>query len=588
MKQRLATIATALTLVGALFAGTPIAVRAGANPGPTTIYVAITGVDYTSALPGCSDDPVIVSAGADSSEGLTDAAVGAGEGGNVYLCPGTYHFTQPADVPPDNIHLIGAGVAKTILDGGNASRIIGTQSNISIAAMTIQNAYDPGYDDGAAVYAEGTVHVEDATFSHNYADKAGAAIVAGGDVTVLRSIFTGNTSDDQGGAIASYSRVFVYDSTFTNNTSIADGECVGGGGAIAALDDVEAHNSTFIGNVARLGSTTNTDACGAFGHFGGLGGAIATGTLEFIYGSTFRGNRATLGGGAIFALGTTFPTETHAEVYTSSFISNNITSDGLAGEDCGEQRGGDAIFQLSMPLAIRDSSFISNGHKQRYAGHSFCNAGGAVFSRFDGGVLVWDSSFRNNYGTYGGALSVAEGVEVYDSTFTGNSAAYAGGAITTNDAQIFRSTFTGNSALRGGALLFCNTSMVLNSVFTRNRALSSRVKMWGGTGLGGAIMFSFNGELTLTANVFKENSASRAGGAVWLSYGAPTSLTLMTKNRFVRNRAPNAGGAVGFDKYGEAPTRAQIAAALRANRFSGNAAAVGASIGGLRADRRFR
>jgi len=81
MTQRITTIVTALALVGVLFAGVPGAVRAD----PATIYVAITGVDYTSALPGCSDDPVIVSAGADSSEGLTVAAVGAGEGGNVYL-----------------------------------------------------------------------------------------------------------------------------------------------------------------------------------------------------------------------------------------------------------------------------------------------------------------------------------------------------------------------------------------------------------------------------------------------------------------------------------------------------------------------
>jgi predicted outer membrane repeat protein len=457
-----------------------------------------------------------------------------------------------------------------------------------IESLTMQNAHGEDSDEGGAVLAGGTVSVANATFTHNFANKGGGAIAAFGAVTALDSVFVSNSTADQGGAIASYGSVSVTQSSFTNNASIADSECIGGGGAIAALDDVEAHNSTFIGNVARLGSTTNTDACGAYGHFGGLGGAIATGTLEFIYGSTFRGNRATLGGGAIFALGTTFPTETHAEVYTSSFISNNITSDGLAGEDCGEQRGGDAIFQLSMPLAIRDSSFISNGHKQRYAGHSFCNAGGAVFSRFDGGVLVWDSIFQNNFGTYGGALSVAEGVEVYDSTFTGNSAAYAGGAITTNYAQIFRSTFTGNSALRGGALLFCNTSMVLNSAFTRNRALSSRVKMWGVTGLGGAILFSSDSGLTLTSNVFKENSASRAGGAVWLSAGAPTNLPLMTKNRFVRIRAPNTGGAVGFDKYGEAPTRAQITGALRANRFSGNSAAVGASIGGLRADQRFR
>jgi predicted outer membrane repeat protein len=587
MKQRLATIATALALVGALFASVPSAVRAD----PATIYLGIYGADYTGAVAGCSDLDWTVGAGQDSSMGLSLASDAAHTDGTVYMCPGTYHFTYPVVNPPNNIHLIGAGATRTILDGGNTSRIVASEGSLVIESLTMQNAHGEDSDEGGAVLAGGTVSVTNAIFKHNFANKGGGAIAAFGAVTALDSVFVSNSTADQGGAIASYGSVSVTQSSFTNNASIADSECIGGGGAIAALDDVEAHNSTFIGNVARLGSTTNTDACGAFGHFGGLGGAIATGTLEFIYGSTFRGNRATLGGGAIFALGTRFPTETYAEVISSSFISNNITNDGLAGESCNERRGGNAIFQSSIVLAITDSSFISNGHKQRFAGHSFCNAGGAVFApnyQDTAGVLVFDSIFRNNYGTYGGALSVAEGVEVYDSTFTGNSAAYAGGAITTNYAQIFRSTFTGNSALRGGALLFCNTSMVLNSAFTRNRALSSRVKMSGVTGLGGAILFSSDSGLTLTSNVFKENSASRAGGAVWLSAGAPTNLPLMTKNRFVRNRAPNTGGAVGFDKYGEAPTRAQITGALRANRFTGNAAAVGASIGGLRADRRFR
>jgi len=491
MKQRLATIATALTLVGALFAGTPSAVRAD----PATIYLGIYGADYTGAVAGCRDLDLTVSAGQDSSMGLSLASDAAHTDGTVYICPGTYHFTYPVDNPPNNIHLIGAGATRTILDGGNTSRIVASEGSLVIESLTMQNAHGEDFDEGGAVLAGGTVSVTNAIFKHNFANKGGGAIAAFGAVTALDSVFVSNSTADQGGAIASHESVTVTNSSFTSNASIADSECIGGGGAIASAHDVTAINSVFTSNVAKLGANTDLYLCGRNG-FGGFGGAIATLGYETIVNSTFTGNKAALIGGAIFSANSAL-TKSNGRITQSRFTSNDLlplstqwsTGIGILYLSFGQSGSAVATFSTS-PLIIDLSTFSGNGHRVNPNGPEGC---GTVFGRV---LDVSDSTFIKNQSQVGSGLCSVEAVTVHNVLFMGNVASQYGGAMygyPRGLVDVSSSSFVNNRAAFGGAIAtdYGCTGEIQGSVFKGNYAVVKGPKyrlLKALVGLGGAVL----------------------------------------------------------------------------------------------------
>jgi predicted outer membrane repeat protein len=561
--RRALSALTAIALLAGLLVGTPGAVRAA----PSTQYVAVEGTMYSGEHAADCNSPDYTVNGSSDDEQVA-LAVTAADGGTVFFCAGTYYFTS--GVYSGEVELVGAGADSTTISGSNITRIFGTASSVVLSGLTLRDAYS--VDEGGAISAGGTVDVTDAVFKDNFTLKGGGAIAAGDDVTVTDSLFSGNSTTDRGGAIATLEYVTVHSSVFTNNSSIADENCVGGGGAIAAFDDVFVdEGSTFTGNTAVLGEATDVEKCDDADIYGGRGGAILTAEFGLIYDSTFSDNSAVFGGGAIYALALLLaPTDDPNGVIVGSQFSNNTTLESVGYEYA---EGGNAVFQLNDDLYIGGSSFSSN-----------TGPGSAVMVVGDdsgGTAVVEDSVFTRNTGTYGGAIG-AESVLVSGSTFTANSATFSGGAITGQDVSIDRSSFAGNSALRGGAVFYCAQSTISNSLFTRNVAESLRsIQIY--AGLGGAIAGSGNA-LTLTANRFTGNRAGVAGGAVWLDQYGAESLALMSGNRFTRNRAGRSGGAVGYNtlsEEGSVPSRNELRAAQRHNRFSRNLGGRGAQFGGF-------
>ena len=561
--RRALSALTATALLAGLMVGAPGAVRAA----PNTQYVAVEGTTYSGEHAADCNSPDYTVNGSSDDEQVA-LAVTAADGGTVFFCAGTYYFTS--GVYSGEVELVGAGADSTTISGSNITRIFGTASSVVLSGLTLRDAYS--VDEGGAISAGGTVDVTDAVFKDNFTLKGGGAIAAGDDVTVTDSLFSGNSTTDRGGAIATLEYVTVHSSVFTNNSSIADENCVGGGGAIAAFDDVFVdEGSTFTGNTAVLGEATDVEKCDDADIYGGRGGAILTAEFGLIYDSTFSDNSAVFGGGAIFALALLLaPTSDPNGVIVGSQFSNNTTLESVGYE---YSEGGNAVFQLNDDLYIGGSSFSSN-----------TGPGSAVMvvgDDFGGTAVVEDSVFTRNTGTYGGAIG-AESILVSGSTFTGNSATISGGAITGQDVSIDRSTFAGNSALRGGAVFYCAQSTISNSLFTRNVAESLR-SIQINAGLGGAIA-GYGNALTLTANRFTGNRAGVAGGAVWLEQYGAESLALMSGNRFTRNRAGRSGGAVGYNtlsEEGSVPSRSELRAAQRHNRFSRNLGGRGAQFGGF-------
>ena len=561
--RRALSALTATALLAGLLVGTPSAVRAA----PNTQYVTIAGATYFGENANECNSTVLRADGTDDDEQAA-LAVTAADGGRVFFCAGTYNFTSM--VYSGDVELVGAGADTTTISGSNTTRIFGTESNVVLSGITLRDAYSS--DEGGAIFAYGTVNVTDAVFKDNFTLKGGGAIAAGGNVTVTDSVFSGNSTTDRGGAIATWGQVIVHSSVFTDNSSIADENCVGGGGAIAAGDDVVAdEGSTFTGNTAVLGEATDVEQCYEAEIYGGRGGAVLTNEFGLIYDSTFSDNSAIFGGGAIYALalGLVITDDVEGIIERSSFVGNTT----LESPVYNYWEGGNAVFQLNDDLYIGGSSFSSN-----------TGPGSAVMvvgDDFGGTALVEDSVFTRNTGTYGGAIG-AESILIAGSTFTANSATLSGGAVTGQDVSIDRSSFRGNSALRGGAVFYCAQSTISNSLFTRNVAESLR-SIQINAGLGGAIA-GYGNALTLTANRFTGNRAGVAGGAVWLEDYAAESLDQMSGNRFTRNRAGRSGGAVGYNTLpvaGSVPSRSELRAAQRHNRFSRNLGGRGAQFGGF-------
>ena len=568
--RRILSLFTASALLAGLMVGTPSAVRAGAAE-PSTQYVAIAGVTYVGAYAAdCNSTTFKADSIADNEE--VDSAVAAAAGGMVHFCAGDYFFTSA--VNPGESELVGAGAASTSISGSEITRIFVTLGSVMLDGLTLRDGRSTGFG-GGAILAYGEVTINDAIFTDNFSDSGGGAIAAQGAVTVTDSVFTNNSTTDRGGAIGSYGYVTVHSSRFTNNSSIADENCVGGGGAIAALDDVYVdEGSTFTGNTAILGESTNVLLCEDEEVYGGRGGAILTGEFALIYDSTFASNSSTLGGGAIYALALAdvITKDLNGVIQESTFTRNTTTNDGDY-----FAFGGNAIYQGNYDLYITDSSFSSN-----------TGTGSAVMldGRDVGGTaVVSGSAFSRNTGIYGGAIAAVY-VSVTNSVFDQNRAEWAGGAITAINVEIDRSRFTGNRSLRGGAVFYCGESVISNSVFSRNVAERAGVEGLGPdelTGLGGAVA-GYGGMLTLIANQFTGNQASVAGGAVWLEGDAAESLVEMSKNRFTNNRAGRAGGAVGYNTLmvaGSVPSRGELRIAQRQNRFSGNRGGRTPLIGGI-------
>lgn len=572
---RILSLFTASALLAGLMVGTPSAVRAGAAE-PSTQYVAVAGVTYVGAYAAdCNSTTFKTDSVADNEE--VDSAVAAAAGGMVYFCAGDYFFASA--VNPGDSELVGASAASTSISGSEMTRIFVTLGNIVLSGLTLRDGRPTG-DGGGAIFAYGEVTINDAVFTDNFSDSGGGAIAAQGAVTVTNSVFTNNSTTDRGGAIGSYGYVTVLSSRFTNNSSIAAENCVGGGGAIAALDDVYVdEGSTFTGNTAILGESTNVLLCGDEEVYGGSGGAILTGEFALIYDSTFASNSSTLRGGAIYALALAevITRDLNGVIQGSTFTRNTTTNDGNY-----SAFGGNAIYQQNDDLYITDSSFSSN-----------TGLGSAVMleGRDGGGTaVVSGSTFSRNTGLYSGAIG-ARYVSVTDSVFDRNRAKWSGGAITAINVEIDRSRFTGNRSLRGGAVFYCGESVISNSVFSRNFAERAGVEGLGvegldpdeRTGFGGAVA-GYGGTLTLIANQFTRNQASVAGGAVWLEGDAAEILGEMSKNRFTSNRAGRAGGAVGYNTLmvaGSVPSRGELRAAQRQNRFSGNRGGRTPLIGGF-------
>lgn len=228
----------------------------------------------------------------------------------------------------------------------------------------------------------------------------------------VRGVSSAATTVDGGGAGAVFWVTQGVVATISDMTITGGRRDAGAGilnqGALNLRDAVVRGNTapdgenTFGGGVYNYGGSLSVRGVTFEANEAGYGGAILNAGTLVVGRSTFQGNRARLGGGAVYNYSGT------------AIINNSIVVDNQTAT-----RGGGAFFNAGA-LAIANTTVARNISAE---------FGGAVFAQ-TGGVYVTNSTFSANEGAYGGGgIYVLQGEgAVTSSTFFGNKGA-VGGAL---------------------------------------------------------------------------------------------------------------------------------------------------------------
>ena len=165
----------------------------------------------------------------------------------------------------------------------NGHRLISVATNATLYlnGLTLSNGCASDSYVGGAILANGSLDVQDVTFTNNVSNWDGGAIGASGaSLRISNSTFVANQSGDRGGAVYS----FGPDATISGSFFSGNGAATGGGALWLGPFGFKVVNSTFTKNTAATGGAIDA----------------GTGTISF---STFFGNNATNSGAAIYGDG---------------------------------------------------------------------------------------------------------------------------------------------------------------------------------------------------------------------------------------------------------------------------------------------
>ena len=364
-------------------------------------------------------------------------------------------------------------------------------------------------------------------------------------LTMHHCLFKENTATDGGGATyIQESHIDIKQCLFKENTA------TDGGGAISMKGTGGSFvNCTFERNSVESSLQRN-----------GYGGAVCaiTNSHLTVHHCLFKENTAAYIGGA------TYIQESHIDVKQCLFNENTATVDG------------GAISIKNTRGSFVNCTFERNSVESSLQRNSY---GGAVCAMTNSHLTVHHCVFKENKATYsGGATYIQEShINIKWCLFTENTSNYSGGAISMQETRgsFVNSTFERNSvesplrryhyggAVRattnyhlavhhclfkentatyiGGAIFMLETrGSVVNCTFERNSVESHSQ----GDDFGGAVSAITNSHLTVQHCLFKENTATFSGGATYIQ----ESHIDIKQCLFKENTANYSGGAISMKK----------------------------------------
>ena len=418
-----------------------------------------------------------------------------------------------------------------------------------------------GFNHGS-VYLQSTQGVlQNCTFHNNTINGkygiGGPLYISNSNITVQQCLFKENTATISGGAITMLKTQGSFvNCTFEKNSAKSLQVKMAFGGAISSRDrsNITVQQSLFKENTATNSSgaiymqktrgsfvncTFERNSAKSLPHKIAFGGAISSGDRSNItvQQSLFKENTATISGGAITMLKTqgsfvncTFEKNSAKSLQVkmafggamSSRDRSNITvQQSLFKENTATNSGG-AIYMQKTRGSFVNCTFERNSAKSLPHKIAF---GGAISSRDRSNITVQQSLFKENTATYiGGAIYMQKTRGSFvNCTFEGNSAKSLpnkmvyGGAISSRDRSnitVQQSLFKENTATySGGAIDMQKTrGSFVNCTFERNSAKSLPHKI----AFGGAISSGDRSNITVQQSLFKENTVTYIGGAIYM------------------------------------------------------------------------
>ncbi len=401
---------------------------------------------------------------------------------------------------------------------------------------------------GGAIYAKGTKPntITGGSFVGNKATAGGAIYfeLKGKQLDIDGTLFENNSATAAGGAMGLFATSNIKNAIIRGNTATEGGGLFLGSESHTMLDNV-----VFDGNVASE-----------------TGGAIKTRIAEegdpslssmTITNGEFNNNEAEYGG----AIHNSMTAENAFNISGTSFTGNQATT------------GGGAIHNLGN-MTIDNATFTENTAGLK---------GGAIFNDIKGTVTLTNSVFTDNKSdAYGGAIHNSGVMSIDASTFDSNNA-QAGGAIysgTLSDITISDSVFSNNWADEIGAVGIFKKGKVSGTTFANNRATLSAENADGA----GALFVGSESTTEVDDVVFYNNKSAAAGGALATRWGTldgkknnNSGATLDIKNSlFNGNTAKTNGGAIFNTFYGSVANADAVT--ITDTSFVGNTAGQGGAI----------
>lgn len=392
----------------------------------------------------------------------------------------------------DEVELVGAGPTQTVLTQTTADRLFDAFTNAtwSPRQLTLRNLRLQG--------------------GHGVA--LGGAIRSNSNLVIENAVLTGNRADSKGGAI------------YQNGST--DTYLVGPKGHAEFRDVVFDNNQAFDPN--------GGESWGGAVYIRSSGIDLDGLPSKLIEHSTFTGNSATLGGGALALDGTAGFNQTRISISDSQFQNNQVTGSGHGGA-IGTSVVGLPDYSGSYHLDVHNSMFIDN----RVVGLETSSYGGAIANE---GIStnIYNSLFDGNFSRRAGAVSMGAG-EIIESTLCNNSAVEEGGAIAMSAAAVRRSTLCNNTVtttdggmIGGGAIVaYAGPVTIERSTLVGNTALR-----------GGAIWFG-SGDLTLGNNTMEApTQPGGAHGSLLFHNGTSSTDTLRFNNNILIGRCSYVGTGI--------------------------------------------
>ncbi len=306
-----------------------------------------TGEPYTGP-PGCETPHATFMAESGGTQDLT-AVMSDGTyttldvPGTLEVCPGTWfaRLLIRADITVTGLD---EGPETTILSGGESGTIL----DLAGATLTVKNitlnrgaGLDVDHNSGGGgVYCaeQGTVIVEDAVFSENFANDGAAIYTQECSVEISDSLFIDNLVDDDGGAVALwYSDAEIEDTVFESNVGLDGGALAIFYGELYASDLTVSNNQStnFAGGFWTHESTVTIVDSVFEGNVntGTQGGGMLINGSANLNRVAFRNNSTPRGGGIFVyweadVLGTncSFSDNTPDDIFAADYSTNDGVS----------------------------------------------------------------------------------------------------------------------------------------------------------------------------------------------------------------------------------------------------------------------